>query len=256
MCVFDLPRSVRLATWASAVLRGSADPGTAVEMITGEDDPHEVVWEDSPLAGLPALWAALARRDVESAAVVLPVPGDALGLPGPATFNRAAIEAGEAVLVEGTDGAWGLVPQVETYGSAYEPGHRVAWHVSRVERPRITVVGSVGEAEVSLRSALRTATDELTRLDLSSWAADAGDRLERLRGVEPSGGALPGDLSPRSVRVLDLAVRVRAILELANEDDGGSVTLLEATTRRRTLLDLDRVCRHALVAAVNEPPRR
>jgi hypothetical protein len=58
------------------------------------------------------------------------------------------------------------------------------------------------------------------------------------------------------VRVVATALRVRAILELAGEDDGGSVSLSEATARRRTLLDLDRVCRHALVAAANEPPRR
>ena len=39
------------------------------------------------------------RRDgVQGSALVLPVPGDVYGLPGPPEFNAAAAQAGEAVL--------------------------------------------------------------------------------------------------------------------------------------------------------------
>lgn len=250
--MFDLPRSALLTAWARAVLRGTAAPDRAVTAVTGDDDPHLVEAEGESV-GLVGLWAFLARRDVEELRLVLPVAGDPRGLPGPAAFNQAALEAGEAVLAIGPTGAWGIVPQIAGYGSAYEPGHVVTWRVRSVSLPRTIDLGSVGEAELLLRTALRDATDELGRLDLSTWSDDAAGRVQAVREASLPDGALPPGLAPRAVRVVSMALRVRAIVELAGSDDGGSVTLHEADTRRRTLLDLKGVCRRALVAAVNEP---
>lgn len=224
--------------------------------MTGDDDPHQVAGDGMSAetsGGLSGLWAFLARNDVEELRVVLPVPGDAVGLPGPAEFNRSALDAGEAMLAIGPTGAWGLVPDTETYGSALEQGFQVTWLVSQVQHRLVTDVGSVGEAEFLLRSALREATDELSRLDLTTWSGDPATRLRALREGQMPDGALPRGLAPRAVRVLGTALRVRAIVEVAGEGDGGSVTLHEATTRQRTLSDLERICRHAIVAAVNEP---
>ena len=52
-------------------------------------------------------------------------------------------------------------------------------------------------------------------------------------------------------QVLATAARVQAIVELAAEDDGGSVTGYEAGARNEALRDLERVSRRAVVAAVN-----
>jgi hypothetical protein len=253
--VFDLPRSARLALWAAAVLRGSAGPDQALREVTADDEPHEVVIDDV-CGGLPEMWAFLARNDVEGLRLVLPAPGDALGLPGPPTFNESAVDAGEALVADGPAGAWGVVPDVETYGSEYEQGFHVTWRVSPVERRRVTDLGSVSEAEFLLRNALREATEELSKLDLTSWSGDPAERLRGLREAPFPDGALPRGLSPRAVRVLAMSLRVRAIVEIAGADDGGSVSLFEATTRRRTLDELERITRHALVAAVNEPVER
>jgi hypothetical protein len=101
--VLELPRSALLTAWGSAVLDGRVGVATAVRAITGGDGPHMVRAEDrSGLAAmdLPELLVALREARVRGLRLVLPVPGDALGLPGPADFNRAALEAEECVLTE------------------------------------------------------------------------------------------------------------------------------------------------------------
>jgi hypothetical protein len=193
--------------------------------------------------------------------LVLPAAGDVLGLPGPPWFNAVAVEAGECVLVELRDsldgrGALALVPEVTEFGSAAEPGAMVTWQLYAVRPPRVTDLGSVAEADQELRLALESATRELARLDVARWRDDAAARLATIRdgGVEP--GLLPPTLPPRCLRVLATAARVRAIVELAGEDDGGSVTGWEAGARTEALRDLERVSRRAVVAAVNGPLER
>jgi hypothetical protein len=279
--VLRLPRSARLAAWGTAVLADAADPTAALRAITGDDEPHAVVaggppagvapeprpapWDDPAAvvsgtvpelpagAGLVDLLAVLIRAGATSMRLVLPAAGDALGLPGPPWFNEAALEAGECVLVEGmtAPGALALVPEVTEFGSEAEPGAMVTWHVYGVRAPRVTDVGSVAEADQELRVALDAATRELARLDVARWRDDAADRLALIRdgGVEP--GLLPPTTPPRCLRVLATAARVQAIVELAGEDDGGSVSGFEAVARTEALRDLERVSRRAVVAAVN-----
>ncbi|HEY6794989.1 MAG TPA: hypothetical protein VI248_09945, partial [Kineosporiaceae bacterium] len=64
-------------------------------------------------------------------------------------------------------------------------------------------------------------------------------------------GALPPSAPGRTARVLATAARVRAIVELATEDDGAAVTGHEARARAAALRELDAVSRRALAAAVN-----
>jgi hypothetical protein len=281
--VLDLPRSARLAAWGTAVLADAADPTAGIRAVTGDDEPHAVVvaagdeepgterapWDD-PLPGVPAeapelpdraglvdLFAALVTAGATGMRLVLPAAGDVLGLPGPPWFNAVAVEAGECVLVELRDGgALALVPQVTEFGSQAEPGAIVTWELYAVRPSRVTDLGSVAEADQELRLALEAATRELARLDVARWRDDAAARLATIRdgGVEP--GLLPPTVPPRCLRVLATAARVRAIVELAGEDDGGSVTGWEAGARTVALRDLDRVSRRAVVAAVNAPLER
>lgn len=265
--MLDLPRSVRLAAWGTALLGGRCDLAAAVAAVSRDDEPHDVHVQTEVAAEfglapvsdlarfLPALGAAVRGPELR---VTLPAPGDPAGLPGPAEFNEAGLEAGECVLVADASGVvvFGLVPEVTEFGSVWEPGAMVDWQVRAVDRGRVRgadllLPSSVAEADQSLRSALNTAVAELARLDVARWREDAAERVAAIRdgGLEP--GSLPAGTPGRCLRVLATAARVRAIVSLASEDDGAAVTGHEAVQRARTLRDLDGVSRRAMVAAVN-----
>jgi hypothetical protein len=258
--VLVLPRSARLAAWGTAVLSSGVEASLAVRAVTGDDEPHEVAAEVEVAAvlGLPAkgglaeLLTALARHGTPSLTVVLPAPGDVLGLPGPPGFDDAALEAGECVLLGAGPGpAFGFVPRVVEFGSVYEPGAMVCWQGQATGRRRVTDFGSVAEADRELRTALAEATQELARLDIARWREDAAARVAAIRDGGLERGMLPPGTPRRCVRVLATAARVRAIVELAGEDDGAAVTGHEAARRAETLRSLEGVSRRAMVAAVN-----
>jgi hypothetical protein len=241
-------------------MTSAAEPAQAVLAVTGDDEAHEVHAEMEvaavlglpPKAGLHDLLGALLRHGATSLVLVLPAPGDVLGLPGPPGFNEAATEAGEAVLVLPDHGpAFGLVPQVTEFGSVWEPGAMVSWQAQAIGRRRVTDLGSVAEADQELRAALTEATSELARLDVARWRDDAAHRVAAIRDGGLERGMLPPSSPQRCVRVLATAARVRAIVELATEDDGGALTGHEAQRRAQALRSLDRVSRRAMAAAVN-----
>lgn len=259
-----LPRSARLAAWGTAVLADGLDPALAVAAVTRDDEPHEVTADFevsatlglAPKGGLLELLTSLQRHGTPSLTVALPAPGDLLGLPGPPSFNEAAVEAGECVLTgEGPDGpggpAIGIVAEVTEFGSVYEPGAMVSWQAHSVGRRRVTDLGSVGEADRELRTALAEAVEELSRLDVARWREDAAMRVAAIRDGGLERGIIPPTTPQRCVQVLARAARVRAIVELASEDDGAAVTQLEAERRAQALRRLDGVSRRAIVAAVN-----
>ena len=266
--MLDLPRSVLLATWGTAVLTGGAPVASAVAAVTGDDEPHEVTPPQLGPEGAGAPWSgglaglleALRAAGISGLRVVLPAPGDAVGLPGPADFNTAALAAGECVVAESPAQGpwWGVVPGITRFGSEYEPGTMVTWSVLPVASRRVGDHDGVAEAERALRQAMRQVTEELTRLDVARWRQDAADRLAGLRrGMLPD-GLLPPTTPPRCVQVLATAARVRAIVALACEDDGAAVSGHEAVRRAEALRGLDAVCRRAVAAAANgvlEPAR-
>ncbi|MGN6612240.1 MAG: hypothetical protein ACTHLJ_10740, partial [Angustibacter sp.] len=245
-----------LALWAAPTLAGRAPLETLLRAVQGDDEPHEVdvdatagldVWpEPTDLGGL---LDALRERGTHGLRLALPVPGDPAGLPGPAAVNEAALDAGECVVTVGGPSLV-LVPEVVEFGSAYEPGYQVTWQVLACS-PLAPPASSASDAERELRQALVTATDVLTDLDVGRWRPDAAERVAALRRPAPT-GPLPSTCSPRAVRVIDLAWRVRTIVELAREDDGAAVSGWEASRRAEELRGLDTVSRRALVAAVND----
>ena len=250
--MLDVPRSVRLAAWGTAVLRGEASVAAAVQAVTRDDEPHAVTSPDAADGDLAALLGDL-LGSASSLRVVLPAPGDVLGLPGPPSFNIAALDAGECVISCARPGQppVGLVPVVVAFGSQWEPGAMVAWQRHAVDQRRVTDWGSLSEAERALRTVLAEATRSLSALDVARWREDAAERIAAVRD-----GGLPRDVLPpgtdaRSVRVLGTAARVRAIVALAGEDDGATVSGWEATQRTRALAGVDGVARRAMAAAVD-----
>lgn len=251
-----LPRSALLALWAAPVLAGHADTASLLRAVQGDDEPHAVdSASSSELAArrqpqhLADLVESLRENGARSLHLVLPVPGDPSGLPGPVEVNELALDAGECVITDGGPPLV-LVPDVIEFGSVYETGFQVTWQVRDCALAPAPLATTAAEAERELREALLRATDVLTDLDVGRWRPDAAELVDALRRPAPA-GLLPPTSSVRAVRVLDLAWRVRSIVELAREDDGAAVSGWEASRRAQELRDLDAVSRRALVAAVN-----
>jgi hypothetical protein len=257
---FDVPRAVLLASWGTAALRGEVSPEHAARWAFRADD--EV---DGDAVDVAEVLTRLLAEGVPGFRVVLPVAGDPLGLPGPAAFNALACEAGECVIATGpataasssrpAAGTLALVPQVLPFGSDLEPGVVVGWH----EHP-VALRPAGGEAlagaDRALRTGLRKAADVLTELDVARWRPEAAERWADLRSAQLDARLLPAALRARALAVLSDALRLRALLALALEDDGGAVSSWEATRRADVLRRLDGVARHAVAAATNSPLER
>jgi len=245
-----------LAAWASAWLAGEAAYDDVLARVTGADEPHRVT--GAPVADgaedtVPLGWVlpVLRERSPDGVSVVLPVPGDPRGLPGPGPFSTAALAAGEAVLGRGV----GLVPRITEHGSAL--GSRttcVLWTAYEVAAPAPDPL-TVAEAEHDLTAATRDAASALAALDVASWRPEVADGLARVR--RDSTPDLPPGHDGRAVRLLAQADRLAAVLDLAAADaPGGSVTSAEARARDEALRPLQSAVRRARVAAYNAVPSR
>ncbi|WP_235735951.1 hypothetical protein [Nocardioides alcanivorans] len=109
--------SARLAWWVTAWLHGGTRPGEVLDAVRDGDAAHHVLGvpgEDEPVPLLLAL-PELRRAGARSAGLALPVPGHLAGLGGPTEFNRAALHAGEGVILDGA--GLGLVPHRAGAGS-------------------------------------------------------------------------------------------------------------------------------------------
>jgi len=244
-----LPRSALLALWLRASRLGD-DQGLArlLRAVQRDDEPHVVsgALGDVRLEDLAGAWAGDAREVVALA----PVPGDVSGVPPEAAAR--ATDAGECAVVTTSAGAWALVPEVTEFGSDLEPGHLVTWHVTPVGPWSMRVhgaVGTLGESERDLRTALLLATRALDDLDVARWRDDAAGAIADLRAGGAPTWQLPASVPPRAVQVLTQAVRLRAIVDLATADDGGAVNLWQADQRSTALREVDRASRHAVGAA-------
>lgn len=246
----DLPRSVVLALWLA---QDGVDRAAMARAVQVDDEPHTVratvdgsEHVDGPLSLLLDVCGP-GPRDV---AALVPAPGDASG--APPAVSAAATTAGEAVLVRSELACVAAVPGVERFGSDLEPGHLVTWDVHGVADWRTAVLGASGslsDAERALRQGLIDATDALVRLDVARWRPDAAEQIAGLRDLDLPAWRLPEGIEGRRVRVLASAARLRGIVALATQDDGGAVNLWQADQRSTALREVDRVARRAMAAA-------
>ncbi|WP_159622391.1 hypothetical protein [Ruania rhizosphaerae] len=256
----DLPRSVLAALWVDE-LRTVAGPAglpaavdTAVRAVQGEDEPHTVVEPDGREATLAGLLLDLSG----STSVVhtaLPVPGE-IGVPA-ALADETSV-AGEAIVAVGTAAGPTVValPHVLEFGSAWEPGAMVTWHLRR-DSGRVPVPDSAADARRSLTEALEIAIDALTRMDVARWRPEAAEQIADLAsGVVPSDLArrLPERVDRRRVDLLVRAARLDAIVRLASQDHGAAVNAWQVDQRSAAMRHVATAARRAMVAATISAP--
>ena len=236
----ELPAAVRMAWWGTAWLRGHVVADHLIDAVLGADANHLVVFPGDTPEPLVTGLGRLRSDGADSLGAALPVEGDPVGLGGPAAFNTAALEAGEAVVVLDVAGfaRHGLVPD--------RVGAAVTWSVMGAERRQLP---DVGEADRSLRSALPEAADALAALDVARWRPEVADRLMNLRH-RPELAAPPG-VPGRCVELAARGLQALEVVDLALADDGGALSAAEAEARRAALLSLARAARRALVAAAS-----
>jgi len=235
--VSTLPRTALFVTWVSAWLRGEVSGDELADRLdTGHEAAVHVLVDLPEATGSEPLLLALGRLralGATGARLALPVPGDPLGLAGPAAFNLIALEAEEAVLLAGCE--LGLVP--------VPVGRAVEWRCHLAATPAPV---DRGEAVTGLRHTLLEMTALLTDLDVASWQPDIPDALMNLRHRTPL--ALPPSYDERRRERIEQAVLCLEIVALAREAGSGALTADQLEQRRRALDELDRAARRGLVA--------
>lgn len=246
-------RSTRFVAWVRAWRAGLVPYDDLAEEIAGDEEQLVAdapgTWTDVPLS--QAL-SALSRWHPDEIRLVLPVPGDPRGLPGPGPFTGAALVAGEGVLTP----ELGLVPEVRSHtsgsGVTFET---VLWRCYGLPSPAVPPVDqpTTAEAEAELSQELQAATRALTKLDVAQWRPELAGALAALR--RPDGDTdLPPGYDPRARRLYARASILDRVLALAEHvAPGGAVNGYEAQQRDAALRPLTTACRRALVAACNAP---
>lgn len=254
------PRSALLACWTTAWLAGEASLPELVERVSAHDDGHTVsgLWVED--LELEQAVGRLRAEGVTRARLVLPAPGDPLGLPGPGPFTQAALVAGEGVVATRADGTgYGLVPRLTSHGSDLDGTvTTVQWSAFAVEVSGPDQGPFLHEAEHDLRLGVVEAARALADMDVARWNPDIGDALHDLRRSARRGlddDELPGSWPPRAREVLVKARQLAGVITLAQQDVGGSIDAREADARDKVLRDLARVVRRARVAAYNSAER-
>jgi hypothetical protein len=233
----EISPAARLSAWGGAALAGTVSLDDAADVIARSGDATNRFFGMTGEDGGVNVAYALGRLRADGARglrLVLPRPGDIAGLPGPAYFNERALSRGEAVLTVGGPPRGVLS---ETRG---------AWTVYDVSPDARTPL-SLREAEWALNQQMREATAVLTQLDVARWEPVAADVLKHQASI--ASPALPLGSPAHAQMVLEWALRMLTIVEVARLSDGAAVTSVEADERRQVLRDLDTAARRGLEAA-------
>jgi hypothetical protein len=236
--MYQLTAATRLSAWGNAALEGAVSLDDAADVIAGSGDAtHRVFGLAGESSGVNLAYA-LGRLRADGARglrLVLPRPGDVGGLPGPAAFNEQALARGEAVLTVGG-------PPRGVLGDS-----RGAWTVYDVMTDARTPL-SLRDAEWGLNQQMREATAVLMQLDVARWEPVAANVLQHQASNAPP-PALPLSSPSHAHHMLEAALRMLAIVELARQSDGAAITSVEANARQQVLRDLDTAARRGLEAA-------
>jgi hypothetical protein len=270
--------SVSLSVWANAWLAGAAAPDDVLDALSQWAPRHSVTASDAVAAGSTGLpWPDVNHSGTMSLlqtlrtaagipvgspafSVVLPVPGDVRGLPAGTQFQRDAVTAGEAIVIDGgptAAAAVGLVPDFE-YDDADESEdaevNGLSWTVySMPAAPRAEHV-DLGDAEFALRSAVRSAADALGAIRAEAGGLDVADPRKLVEQVMESSGQhrAPDHAPSRALRVLENAAHIDAIVTVSSGlMPIGLQSSSEAQIANQALRPLSAVVRSARLAAVS-----
>ena len=231
-----LPLSGLLAPWLGACLAGQAHPEEMLHALGTDEVLHRVHGLTPEPVGLVVALTELRALGAGWVGLALPVPGDLVGLAGPAALNADAVDVGEAVLVRTRDAAVALVPD--------EGLEAVTWAAQPAHPPRPLDPTEAGQA---LRLDLHRTTELLVDLDVARWQPEIADVLTSLR--ERPAEPLPTSYDARRRALVDRAAMCLEIVELARDAESAAVSAVELARRRDALEPLGRAARHALVAA-------
>ena len=246
--------SVSLSLWANAWLAGKAAPDDVLDALSVWAPKQSVTAYDAVAAGhtglpwpdvhdagtvslLQTLRAAVGRPAVSASPgvpgrlrgtinVILPVPGDVRGLAAGTQFERDALAAGEAVIVTNPDdpaAAVGLVPEFsyddleETDEAGLPELCALAWTVYSLPGAPAFDHYELGDAEYTLRSAVRSAADALGAIGLGAAAAEIDDPRGLVEQLLESTRQhrVPDHAPSRAMRVLENAAHVDAIIAVS-----------------------------------------
>lgn len=250
------PRSALLAAWGNAWLAGETGLPELVERVAAHDDAHLVLGLAPDDVTLDRALARLRAAGVARLRVVLPAPGDVIGLPAPGPFTAAALAASEGVLALRSDGTGtGLVPSLTSHGSLFDGTvTTVTWQAYDVVATGPDPGPYLHDAEHDLRRGVLECVGALRDLDVARWRPEVAEALQDLRGQARAGideDELPGGCPVRARQLLVQARQLAGVLSLAGQDLGGAIDTREAAAREAALRELARVVRRAHVAAYN-----
>ncbi|MDT4932804.1 MAG: hypothetical protein QOK11_696 [Pseudonocardiales bacterium] len=240
-------RSGPLAAWTSAWLAGRAASDEVIRATTAGDTPHQVGGLGAFDAELVPLSEALItwRKAGRPVRLALPVAGDVRGLPGPAEFRSAALEAGEAV----HGGGLGIVPQVIEFAPSSAPP-AVLWQAFETTDAPPDYL-SVADAQNDLTAAIRESASALSAADVAGWIDDIAAELHDARRAGEHLNLPPGH-PPRAVALVAQAERLQAVLDLAARDPtGGAIDRTGIAARAESLRPLGIAVRRARLSGYN-----
>ncbi|WP_067537203.1 hypothetical protein [Nocardia crassostreae] len=223
-----------LRVWAPSQTVAAGDPVTGGH--TGLPWASDEVADSATGAGVMVLLKVIREASNAPGAqirLVLPVPGDVRGLPVGTEFAAAATEAEEGLFI-GTPGleGTGLVP-------FWADDETLQWRVYATPIPvAVEPDMPLGEAEYSMRQAVRDAADALQRLQttgLGSGGTPPRDLIEDELAAHSRHG-YPDSMPLRARRILDTADQVAAILTVAEREPAAAPTSASAAAAQEALL--------------------
>ncbi len=229
-----------LAAWTSAWAAGHVGPDEVVDAVTGDDAPHHVDAYDS-LHDVLVRW----RQAGAPVRLVLPAPGDVRGVPGPADFRAAALEAGEAVC----GGHIAIVPDIVDFHPSSAPT-TVTWRAFTIEDAPPDYL-QLADAQYDLTTAIRECASALTAAEV---AGSSGDIVHAVAQARRAGEhlELPPGFPPRALALLSQAERLQSVLDIAAADEaGGAIDRFGMAARRSALRPLEVAVRRARLAGYN-----
>lgn len=271
--------SATLSIWANAWLAGKAAPDDVLDALSCWAPTQSVTAYDAVAAGhtglpwpdvddagavslLQTLRSSAGRPPITapSVSLVLPVPGDVRGLAAGTQFEHEALAAGEAVIVadpRDSGVAIGLVPEfryADSDDDAQTELCALSWTVYSLPGVPALDQYELGEAEYTLRSAVRSAARTLTAIGSATNSPDVEDPRglvqELLESMQHH--RIPDHAPTRAVRVLETAAHVDAIITVGA---GLTSTAMQSSSEAKiagdALRPLDAMVRSARMAAVS-----